>query len=869
MLVSDHSLYSNHNHHNNHRLSATTAVNRHHKPHRNLNKLNRYSLNFSNSTTSNHTLNSVPDRNVIKLVCNNASINNGISAEEVVLFEEGGRKRKVLCEVEVVSWRERRVKSEVVVDADVDSVWNALTDYERLADFIPNLIFSARIPCAHPGRIWLEQRGLQRALYWHIEARVVLDLQEIINSANGRELHFSMVDGDFKKFEGKWSVKSGRRSSTTILSYEVNVIPNFNLPAIFMERIIRSDLPVNLQAIARRSERNFEGNENTCTEVRSATQSIASTTIDIDGTIDKNIPTVASKQTVEVNNNWGVFGKTCQIDSPCKVDEVHLRRFDGLLENGGVHRCVFASITVKAPVREVWNVLTSYETLPEIVPNLAISKVLARENNKVRILQEGCKGLLYMVLHARVVLDLCEYLEQEISFEQVEGDFDSFKGRWLLEQLGNHHTLLKYSVESKMHAGSLLSEAIMEEVIYEDLPSNLCAIRDYIEKNEAKTYVEACNNALHTQDDDTRSSIKHTNDEDPSKQSSKGNEENLSRRRHRVVGLHKDMEVLKTELLKFISEHGQEGFMPMRSQLRKHGRFDMEKAISRRGGFRKFASLMNLSLAYKDPKPKGYWDHLENLKEEISRFQKSWGMDPAYMPSRKSFERGGRYDIARALEKWGGLHEVSRLLSLKVRHPNRMRNNANDGEKAPSKPDVSQDTEKWMGVGVISKNDRNHERFAIQTPDVDGAYEKGKDGEANREHPMPSLAINGFSFRDAMSGDKVKQCFKESVAGKRQYGYISSALSRKRSRQERSPDVVESEHLGIKHKSDHVSFPDLNNSIHTLESGSGVNTMEELVNHVGEDGEIKDNDGGGPIENDGGVCRYCSIRGWIVGFGTG
>ena len=43
--------------------------------------------------------------------------------------------------------------------------------------------------------------------------------------------------------------------------------------------------------------------------------------------------------------------------------------------------------------------------------------------------QEGCKGLLYMVLHARVVLDLCEQLEHEISFEQVEGDFDSFRGK--------------------------------------------------------------------------------------------------------------------------------------------------------------------------------------------------------------------------------------------------------------------------------------------------------------------------------------------------------------------------------------------------------------------------------------------------------
>jgi hypothetical protein len=47
---------------------------------------------------------------------------------------------KVHCEVEVISWRERRIKGEISVNADIESVWNALTDYERLADFIPNLV---------------------------------------------------------------------------------------------------------------------------------------------------------------------------------------------------------------------------------------------------------------------------------------------------------------------------------------------------------------------------------------------------------------------------------------------------------------------------------------------------------------------------------------------------------------------------------------------------------------------------------------------------------------------------------------------------------------------------------------------------------
>ncbi|KAF9608405.1 hypothetical protein IFM89_009771 [Coptis chinensis] len=596
-------------------------------------------------------------------------------------------ERKVLCEVDVISWRERRIKATTLVYSDIESVWNALTDYERLAEFIPNLTSSGQIPCPHPGRIWLEQRGLQRALYWHIEAHVVLDLQEFPDSVNGHELHFSMVDGDFKKFEGKWLLKSGKRSSTTTLSYEVNVIPRFNFPAIFLERIIRSDLPVNLKALARRAERNSGLNQKTLFLGRisaptpepavvypylHSTGSLLEKDQLFSGEFKENQTSSSFSpsppfSSSEFNRRWGVFGKVCGLDKPCMVDEVHFRRFDGLLENGGVHRCVIASITVKAPVREVWNVLTAYETLPEIVPNLAISKILSRENNKVRILQEGCKGLLYMVLHARVVLDLSEKLEQEINFEQV---------------------------------------------IYEDLPSNLCAIRDYIEKQDAADSIETFDTITHSEEKVSPSVDRtHAKDSESAHEVPDFKRPNPLRQRPRVPGLQRDIEVLKAELLTFISKYGQEGFMPMRKQLRLHGRIDIEKAITRMGGFRKIASVMNLSLAYKHRKPKGYWDNLDNMQEEIIRFQRSWGMDLTYMPSRKSFERAGRYDIARALEKWGGLHEVSRLLSLKVRHPNRQANPArekrsetiepNDLESDENmtynnKPYISQDTQKWL-----------------------------------------------------------------------------------------------------------------------------------------------------------------------------
>ncbi|GLJ44269.1 hypothetical protein SUGI_0925950 [Cryptomeria japonica] len=586
--------------------------------------------------------------------------------------EEG----KVECKVEVISWRERRVSAAVVIEVEEQSVWEVLTDYERLAEFIPNLVLSEVIQGGEEGRVRLRQRGMQRNMYWHIEAQVVLDLQEFPHLENGKELHFSMVEGDFKQYEGKWYLRPGPRPRTTTLYYEVNVIPRFNFPAIFVERVIRKDLPLNLQSVAARAEAKSKALSK---EVKSLCHEIDHTLESAEVQENQSISTLENLCRISINdlanawNNWVTSGQTCSLDRPCVVDEVHLRRLDDLLENGGVHRRVIATITIKAPSQSVWKVLTAYESLPEFVPNLAISKIISRENNKVCLLQEGCKGLLYMVLHARIVLDLWEHPEHEILFEQVEGDFDSFRGNWILEQLGSQHTLLKYVVETKMQKNCLLAEAIVEEVIYKDLPSNLCALRDHVENKETAD-LNFPARVPYTKSPKAQNIHVDTEDLNLKKRQGtikglKVSEDKPTEHRSKVPGLQTNMDILKEELYKFISDHGQEGFMPLRKHLRLHGRADLEKAITRMGGFRIIASLMNLSLSYKDRKPKGYWDSLENLKQEVSHFQRTWGMDPTYMPSRKSFERAGRYDLARAFEKWGGVHEISRLLKLKLRRP--------------------------------------------------------------------------------------------------------------------------------------------------------------------------------------------------------
>ncbi|KAI3702000.1 hypothetical protein L6452_27567 [Arctium lappa] len=94
-------------------------------------------------------------------VCKNAMNGtiNRISAEEVVLYE-GGKMREVKCEMEVISWREHRVESKVEV--------NALMDYERLADFIPqSYLYDVKLT----GRgYWKRHVKISSSYFWETKA---------------------------------------------------------------------------------------------------------------------------------------------------------------------------------------------------------------------------------------------------------------------------------------------------------------------------------------------------------------------------------------------------------------------------------------------------------------------------------------------------------------------------------------------------------------------------------------------------------------------------------------------------------------------------------------------------------------------------
>jgi ribosome-associated toxin RatA of RatAB toxin-antitoxin module len=147
--------------------------------------------------------------------------------------------------------RQRQISARIQIPFPVEQVWQVLTDYDHLADFIPNLSKSRQIQ--HPeGGIRLEQIGAQTFLKLKFCARVVLDMVEQFPT----RLDFFMVEGDFKTFDGCWQLQPlvlGDRMGTD-LCYTVRVLPPRTMPIGLIERRLRQNLVLNLQSICQRVE---------------------------------------------------------------------------------------------------------------------------------------------------------------------------------------------------------------------------------------------------------------------------------------------------------------------------------------------------------------------------------------------------------------------------------------------------------------------------------------------------------------------------------------------------------------------------------------------------------------------------------------
>jgi ribosome-associated toxin RatA of RatAB toxin-antitoxin module len=168
---------------------------------------------------------------------------------ELNLANDTGVEPSVDIQIEKIAERQRQITAKIQIPQPAAQIWQVLTDYEALVEFIPNLAKSRLLD--HPdGGIRLEQVGSQRLLNFNFCARVVLDLQESFL----QEIKFCMVEGDFKGFSGSWCLEpySIGEITGTNLCYTIQVWPKLTMPITIIENRLSKDLRLNLLAIYQR-----------------------------------------------------------------------------------------------------------------------------------------------------------------------------------------------------------------------------------------------------------------------------------------------------------------------------------------------------------------------------------------------------------------------------------------------------------------------------------------------------------------------------------------------------------------------------------------------------------------------------------------
>lgn len=149
----------------------------------------------------------------------------------------------------------RIITASNLINAPLPIVWRLLSEYDRLADHIPNLALSEFR--SHPRNgIRVEQCGSQSILGFEFRASLTMDMKEVNGrSHEWRAIEFDLVTSrDFKEFEGVWRMESFDQNKTA-LYYSVSIVPKGLVPVRAIEWRISEDVPGNMEAVRIECER--------------------------------------------------------------------------------------------------------------------------------------------------------------------------------------------------------------------------------------------------------------------------------------------------------------------------------------------------------------------------------------------------------------------------------------------------------------------------------------------------------------------------------------------------------------------------------------------------------------------------------------
>jgi ribosome-associated toxin RatA of RatAB toxin-antitoxin module len=144
------------------------------------------------------------------------------------------------------------VKARIVTNAPLQRVWDVLTDYDRLAEFVPDLT-SSRLVARDGDECIVAQEGFGQFLFIKQPIHLLVRVVETPPST----IQVTLVKGNMHEYSADW-VLNAIDANTTQIDYDATLAPMFYVPSLFGTMLMKRDLRNMLAGIVREMEKERE-----------------------------------------------------------------------------------------------------------------------------------------------------------------------------------------------------------------------------------------------------------------------------------------------------------------------------------------------------------------------------------------------------------------------------------------------------------------------------------------------------------------------------------------------------------------------------------------------------------------------------------
>ena len=142
-----------------------------------------------------------------------------------------------------------QITSSGAVNAAPAVVWRILTDYDRMAEYVPDLA-SARVVSRSGDKVLIEQRGGVRFLLFSHPIHLVVQAHE----QAPRQIDVTLVEGDMLVYRASWELTALPTGGTRV-QYNAAIAPKFYVPAMIGTSLVRKDIANMMAAVLARLDR--------------------------------------------------------------------------------------------------------------------------------------------------------------------------------------------------------------------------------------------------------------------------------------------------------------------------------------------------------------------------------------------------------------------------------------------------------------------------------------------------------------------------------------------------------------------------------------------------------------------------------------